>query len=91
MAGTNNGRVKWKLSRLRDHARQGDLFGDVTAAELDALVADMRKNGQRQPVEILPDGTILAGHQRVRAARLLCWKEIEVIVRRDLENPKSRA
>jgi ParB/RepB/Spo0J family partition protein len=45
----------------------------------------MGKHGLRQPVEILSDGTIITGHQRVRAGKVLGWKEIEVVVRTDLE------
>lgn len=73
-----------KLSRLKPHPQQAAIFGDVPEAELDALAADMAEHGQRDPVEILPDGTIIAGHQRVRAAKKLRWKEVDVIVRHDL-------
>src|ERR1019366_618185 len=38
----------------------------------------------RTPIEILPDGRIITGHLRVRAAKLLGWTEIDVIVRDDL-------
>lgn len=76
--------TKWKISKLKKHPLQDEYFGDVPDAELEALAADMRQRGQRQPVEILPDGTIVAGHQRVRAAKLLGWREVEVIIRDDL-------
>jgi ParB-like chromosome segregation protein Spo0J len=62
---------RWKISRLKARPQQAAIFGDVSAAELDALAADMTEHGQRDPVEILPDGTIAAGHQRVRAAKKL--------------------
>ena len=83
--------IRRKLSRLKDHPKQARLFGDVSDAELEALADDMRKHGQRDPVEILPDGTILAGHQRVRAARWLKWNEIDVIVRHDLAKAGVKA
>ena len=44
----------------------------------------MKANGLRVPVETLPDCTIVADHQRVQAAKLLGWTEIDVVVRRDL-------
>jgi ParB-like chromosome segregation protein Spo0J len=47
------------------------VFGDLSAAELAPLAADMKVNGLRDPVEVLPHGTIIGGNQRVRAARLL--------------------
>src|SRR5262245_52989614 len=76
--------VTWKLSRLKDHPLQAAAFGDLPEQELEALAEDMRKNGQRQPVEALPDGTVVTGHQRVRAARMLGWAEVAVVVRADL-------
>jgi ParB family chromosome partitioning protein len=60
------------------------MFGDLSDEELASLAEDMAQHGQRQPVEVLPDGTVIAGHQRVRAARLLGWSEVEVVVRADL-------
>ena len=33
------------------------------------------------PLQVLPDGTIISGHQRVRAAKLLGWSHIEAVVR----------
>jgi ParB family chromosome partitioning protein len=75
---------KWKISRCKPHPQQAELFGDIPEAELAALAADMQKRGQRQPVEVLPNGTVIAGHQRINAAKLLGWKEVEVIVRHDL-------
>jgi ParB-like chromosome segregation protein Spo0J len=44
----------------------------------------MERNGQLQPIEILLDGTIICGHKRVAAARLLGWEDILVWVREDL-------
>src|SRR5262249_14963298 len=52
---------------------------------------DMREIGQQDPIEILPCGTILTGHQRARAARLLGWTEVWVIVRGDLDKAGAAA
>lgn len=76
--------ARWKLSKLYEHPQQAALFGDTSDVELAALVANIKKHGLRIPVEIMPDGTIICGHQRVRAARRLGWQEIDVIVRHDL-------
>jgi ParB/RepB/Spo0J family partition protein len=76
---------KWRLSKLKDNPEQAALFGDVSDPELHQLAELMRRDGLERPVEIRSDGTIIAGHQRVRAARLLGWKEIDVVVRTDLE------
>src|SRR4051812_6738101 len=91
MSGMNGARVKWRLSRLQEHPRQAELFGNLPDEELRALAEDMRRHGQRQPVEALPDGTLLAGHQRLRAARLLGWDKIEVRVRHDLASDPAAA
>jgi len=82
---------KWKLAKLKEHPRQAEVFGNISEAELAALAEDMRANGLRDPVEILPDGTIIGGHQRVRAAKLLGWTEIDVIVREDLQTADTIA
>jgi ParB/RepB/Spo0J family partition protein len=60
------------------------MFGAVSEAELQDLAENMRKHGLQHPVEATPDGVVIVGHQRVRAARMLGWKEIDVIVRHDL-------
>lgn len=73
-----------RLGDLRPHPRQADTFGDLPVAELDALVEDIRQHGLRHAIEILKDGTVVAGHQRVRAAQMLGWTEIACIVRHDL-------
>ena len=75
---------KWKISKLTVYCLQEAMFGDLPKEELAALAADMEKNGLRDPIEILPDGTIITGHHRVDAAKLLGWAEIDVIVRDDL-------
>src|SRR4051812_27969140 len=76
--------TKWKIAKLQDHPRQAEMFGDVDDGELKALAENMEKRGQRDPVEVTPNGTVIAGHQRVRAAKLLGWNEIDVVVRHDL-------
>ena len=75
---------KWKIIKLKPHPRQESIFCDVPDEELAALAENIKKHGLRDPVEILPDGTIICGHQRVRAAKLLGWKEVDVIIREDL-------
>src|SRR5215510_2358776 len=82
---------KWKISRLKNHPLQKTMFGDLPDAELRALAEDMRANKQKDPVEILPDGTVLAGHQRIRAARLLGWAEVDVVIRHDLAEAGAAA
>jgi ParB/RepB/Spo0J family partition protein len=82
---------KWKLSKLKKHPRQDEFFGDLPDAELRALATDMQRHGLRQPIEIRPSGEIITGHQRVLAAELLNWTEIDAIVRRDLDDKGDAA
>jgi ParB family chromosome partitioning protein len=81
----------WKLERLSPHPRQGQFFLDPTTQEVKELAADLQRNGQLQPVEALPDGTIVAGHKRLAAARLLGWAELTVWVRDDLADDPAAA
>ncbi|MCE9531478.1 MAG: ParB/RepB/Spo0J family partition protein [Planctomycetes bacterium] len=74
----------WPLAKLKDHPLQAKMFGDVNDVELDILAADIEANGLKHAIEILPDGTIVCGHQRVRAARKLGWTTIDAVVRADL-------
>src|SRR5690606_17392085 len=65
--------------------------GDIQAKDFDALLADIAENGLRSPIILLPDNTILAGHQRVRVATKLGWKTIPAVVRHDLANDPDGA
>lgn len=82
---------KRKIADLKEHPRQHELVGDLPEHKLAAIAADMKKHGLEHPVEILADGTIVAGHQRVLAAKLLGWTEIDVVVRTDLEEAGDAA
>jgi len=75
---------RWKVTDLKEHPKQAEIFGDVSESELQDLAELLRKEGQRHPVEILPSGVVLAGHQRVRAAKLLGWSHVDVVIRHDL-------
>jgi ParB/RepB/Spo0J family partition protein len=71
---------KRKLGDLKPHSSQGKYFQDLSDAQLNDLAEDIRANGLKVPVQILPDNTIITGHQRCRAAKLLEWEEIDVVV-----------
>jgi ParB/RepB/Spo0J family partition protein len=68
------------MADLHAHPRQRALFADLPDREIEQLKADLERNGLREPIRMLPDGTILCGHQRVRAARQLGWTTIDAIV-----------
>jgi ParB family chromosome partitioning protein len=84
MADDRLPRKQWRLAKLKDHPLQAATFGDLPEAEIAALAEDLKANGQKVPIDVLPDGTVVAGHQRVRAARMLGWKAVAAVVRTDL-------
>jgi len=86
MKSSNGKVISRDVAKLKEHPRQQELFGDIPDHELEVLARDMEENGQQHPVEILRDGTIVAGHQRVRAARRLGWKKLKVVIRHDLDS-----
>ncbi len=51
-----------------------------TEADLLSLGASMKAHGQLQPVGAMPDGTLLWGERRLRAAQLIGLKELQVII-----------
>ncbi len=75
---------KMKVADLKPHPRQAANFPDLPDAQLRDLADDMERNGQKVPLEVLPDGTIVGGHQRWRAAKLLGWEEVNVWVNDEL-------
>ena len=91
MATSSKTVQKWKISKLTQHPEQAAIFDDLPDKPLKPLADRMAKNGQREPVQIRPNGTIITGHQRVRAAKLLNWMEIDVVVRYDLEKEGEAA
>lgn len=82
---------KWSLESLKEHPRQAELFGDMPDEELHQLAAHMEVNDLEKPLHIRPDGVVIAGHQRLRAAKYLGWAEIDVIVRSDLDEAGDSA
>lgn len=76
--------VKLRIDALKPHPRQAETFSDVSDEQIEILARDMEENGLEHPIEVLPDGTIIAGHCRVEAARRNGWDEIDAIIRHDL-------
>lgn len=81
----------WQLKRLKPHPLQGVYFADLSDYALADLAADIKANGLKEKIEILPDGTILSGHQRRRALELLGRPETHVIRRDDLAGDEAEA
>jgi ParB family chromosome partitioning protein len=46
--------------------------------DIDALAASMKELGLLHPIVVRPDGVLVAGERRLRAAKLLGWETIPV-------------
>lgn len=72
------------IESLVPYPRQSDIFDPLSEDELQQLAESIKQSGLQHPIDILPDGTILGGHNRLAAVRLLGWHEVPVNVRHDL-------
>jgi ParB-like chromosome segregation protein Spo0J len=78
--------VRVAVADLAPHPLNEKLYGPPSAKADGELAASMREYGQRSPIIICgkrcahPEGTILAGHRRARAARAAGWKHLDAIV-----------
>src|SRR3954469_20477876 len=84
-------REKRLLRDLKPFPAQPLFFGDLSDHELEALAEDIKRNGLRNPIEVLPKNragypadTIIRGHQRRRALELNGEAETTVLIRHDL-------
>jgi ParB family chromosome partitioning protein len=75
---------EWPVAGLKPYSRQAGFFPPPPEHEVKELAADLEANGLLQPVEVLPDKTIVCGHKRVQAAKMLGWTHVTVWVREDL-------
>jgi hypothetical protein len=72
------------IADIRVGKRIRKVMGDVAG-----LADDMADLGQLQPIVVSPEGKLLAGERRLRAAELLGWKTIDVVVRRKANGQQS--
>jgi len=64
---------------LRPNPLQAGLFDLPTGDELARLTADIQQNGIHDPLQAMTDGTILAGHTRLKIALTLKMKTVPVL------------
>ena len=65
----------WRIADIIVGERHRKDMGDI-----EGLVALMSELGLLHPIVVRPDGTLIAGERRLRAAQLLGWKDIPVNV-----------
>jgi ParB-like chromosome segregation protein Spo0J len=86
-------RIRVKIGCLKIHPLQGKYYQTSPLPKIQALADDIERNGLRQPVLAmptgnaagLPGGTIIDGHDRVAAAKLLGWTVIDVEILDDMK------
>lgn len=83
--------VEVDLSDLTPHPQQDSLFAPPSPEQITRLADDIKRNGLRQPIEVLPDGTIIRGHSRVLAAKQTGLTTLRAIIREDLEKAGESA
>lgn len=77
----------WPVSRLKPYARNPR----ENEASVPKVAASIREFGFLVPIVARPDGEILAGHTRLKAALLLGLETVPVLVAADLDDAKARA
>lgn len=78
----------WPIARLIPYARNARTHSDAQIAQ---IAASIREWGWTQPVLVDEPGTIIAGHGRVLAARILNLSEIPVVIARGWTEAQRQA
>jgi len=73
----------FEVSKLKPHPAHEEIYGDEP---VDDLVESIRLHGVLEPLRIETDGTILSGHRRWKAVRILGFSTVPVII----EEPLSK-
>ncbi len=71
--------VYWPLGDLRPNPLNPR--GDIDPASVTELADSIRAQGILQPLLVTPDGTVVAGHRRLAAARLAGLADLPAVVR----------
>ena len=83
--------TNFAITKLKNHPLQAKTFTPQPEHEFEEFVLDIQTHGLREPIEILTDGTIISGHERVRAAKKLGWPTIPAVIRTDLTEAGDEA
>lgn len=72
---------RWRVDALHPNQHNAGLFPDsLSEASIEPLARELKGRGLKVPVRIRPDGTIIDGERRWRAAKLLGWDMVDAIV-----------
>jgi DNA modification methylase len=78
----------WPIERLLPYARNPRTHSEQQVA---AIAASMVEFGFNDPIEVTPEGLVIAGHGRLLAARKLGWRQVPVLVLEHLDETRRRA
>ena len=80
----------WPIDRLEASPLSREVFGEPGHSEEDeALLEDIKIRGLEQPLDVLPNGTVIGGHRRLWAAKELGMDEVPVAVREELKDDEE--
>jgi ParB-like chromosome segregation protein Spo0J len=79
---------RWPTKRLIPFARNARTHSEAQVSE---IAASIREWGWTNPVLVAEDGTIIAGHGRVLAARKLRIKDVPVMIASEWTDAQKRA
>src|SRR6202171_5791318 len=79
---------RWPIGRLVPYARNARTHSETQVSQ---IASSIREWGWTNPVLVAEDGTIIAGHGRVLAARQLRIKDVPVMIASDWTDAQKRA
>jgi len=82
--------VEWPLARLKQWPENPRFIRPHRLTDLMAAMTAEREMLRAKPLWVLPDGTVIAGNQRLAAALALGWTSIPVVVVRGLTAAQVR-
>lgn len=78
----------WPLDKIKPYERNARI---IPQKAIDKVAASIKAFGFRVPLSVASDGTILAGHTRLLAAKQLGIKTIPVEIAKELDKKQQRA
>ena len=77
---------RMKVSDLRPHPKNAEIYGEHE--DVADLIEKIKRSGQVHTLVVTSNGTVLAGHRRMKACKELGIEEVEVEIR-DFDTPEQ--
>jgi ParB family chromosome partitioning protein len=68
------------ISLLKCHPKNQEYYNGLTPEKYEEIKRSIEINGIRDPLKVLPDYTIIAGHQRFKIAQELELTQVPVVI-----------